>query len=194
MSTTFRSILTVVVLLAAGCSSTDGRVLSPPDVTTTLPTVDPIPVPEDADPTALLLLSPDFGDYEELPTQFTTEGEGAIPELFWENLPEDTQEVAIVVTDPINNTAVHWAVWGLDPTLGAIGATLPADAKESANYLGEQGWAPPVREDGVMHTYVFTLYALDQPLALEPGGDPQEAVSQIAMAATRSAELVGLLI
>ncbi len=195
MSITLTRLLIVVALVAAGCSSSDGRVLSRPDVTATTALVVEAPVvTEEFDPTALTLFSPDFGDYEELPVQFTTDGEGLSPELTWENVPEGAQELAIVVTDPANSTAAHWVAWGLAPSLTGVTSVLPADIKQSANYLGEIGWAPPVPPDGVVHTYVFEIHALSAPLDLEPGGDPQDAIARIYELSMGSAELVGLLI
>lgn len=103
-------------------------------------------------------------------------GEQRSPQVSWDNLPDTTRSLALVMFDPDGGKGlgvVHWIVYNLDPTVGALdeGAagqstqtfTLGRNARGTPTYRGP---CPPAGDNP--HHYVLTLIATD----LEPGGLP----------------------
>ncbi len=111
------------------------------------------------------LTSPAFPAGEMIPDGFTCDGANASPPLRWKGLPKGTVELAITLQDPDapSGTFTHWVAWGIDPASGALPEeTLPANVIEgSPSYIG------PCPPSGQQHRYRFTLYAVDEPIALE---------------------------
>ncbi|MHA6718877.1 YbhB/YbcL family Raf kinase inhibitor-like protein [Sphingomonas sp. RS6] len=117
------------------------------------------------------LASPAFANGARMPERFTADGEGVSPPLFWTNVPEGTETLALIVEDPDAPTPqplVHALVWGLplDGELkeGAIRADGAGDAQGKDvgrnSSLGE-GWMPPDPPTGHgPHHYAFQIFAL----------------------------------
>ena len=84
------------------------------------------------------------------------------PPLAWADLPSGTRSLALSVVDRISpgNVYLHWLVTDIPPSATSIaeGASatpqMPAGANEPTPYVG------PFPPSGI-HTYTFTLYALD---------------------------------
>jgi len=85
--------------------------------------------------------------------------------LTWTAGPSQTKSYAIVLLDT-NNDFNHWVVWDIPPTTTALPEGLPDDAtlsmvggaKQKAG--SGQGYLGPC-PSGTLHTYQFTVYALD---------------------------------
>jgi len=116
------------------------------------------------------------------PADFTCAGADHSPPFSWGPGPSTTLSYALVLQDT-NNMLNHWVLWdipsattSLDESLATTATlTLPAGAKQKA-YSGN-GYMGPC-PSGMVHTYTFTLYALD--VATLPG----------VMASTATAGLV----
>ncbi len=141
---------------------------------------------------SITLTSPDFDDGGTIPTELTCDGDDRSPTLRWEGVPEDTTELTLLVEDPDapGGTFVHWVLWGLDPESGELpGGAVPASAVEGRNDFGRVGWAGPCPPRGRgEHRYIFTLFALSDPLPLEAGAsadDLREAVQDSLVAQGR---------
>ncbi len=108
------------------------------------------------------------------PTDFTCGGDDHSPPFAWGAGPSGTLSYALVLHDTFQTPPfVHWALWDIPaattslPESLATTATLttPAGAKQVAGQgMGYLGPCPP---NNAVHTYVFTLYALD--VATLPG-------------------------
>ena len=110
----------------------------------------------------------------------TCDGDNHSPALAWQDVPEGTAELALIVDDPDapGGTFTHWVVYaipadytGLDrgvppgPVVsGAI--SLKQGPNDGSDLPGYTGPCPP---GGETHDYVFTLYALDAETGLEGG-------------------------
>jgi hypothetical protein len=182
----------VAVLLAA-CDSDDGRALPVPDpgstTSTSVPTIDSASTAQGVSE-VFTLYSTAFGEGGTVPERSTCDGEDLSPPLDWVGAPP-AAELAIVVRDRDAGGFVHWVLTGIDPTVHGLGeGGVPESAVEALNSFGRAGWAGPCPPVGSgPHTYVFTLHALPEPLALAPGTPADEAAAQVEGASSAQAVL-----
>ena len=95
------------------------------------------------------------------------------PPLTWTAGPAGTQSYAVVLVDT-SIARYHWAIWNLAPSVTSLPAALPAGASITTPVAAMQaitgtatpGYMGPC-PSGNVHTYVFTVYALD--VATLPG-------------------------
>jgi Raf kinase inhibitor-like YbhB/YbcL family protein len=179
--------LALAVALAAGllACSDDGRELQPPsaDQTTTLPT---LPSTSSTQPApAVMTLEPrEFTVNGAIPGLFSCDGINTSPPLAWTGVPEAATELVVVVNDPDAGGFVHWVIAGLDPgSTGIDAGAVPEGAVQATNDGGSVGWTGPCPPAGQTHDYVFTLYALAEPLGLQPGLAGREAADLARAAA-----------
>lgn len=133
-------------------------------------------VPPDLPP--LTLRSEAFAQGEAIPAQYTCDGADTSPPLSWEAPPEGTQSLALIMDDPDAPGGVwtHWVVYNLPPDTRSLaverpaGETLPGGGVQGANSWGDPTYGGPCPPSGE-HRYIFTLYALDTELELEPGAE-----------------------
>lgn len=128
-------------------------------------------------------------------------GANISPALHWTQPPPGTVELALVVQDPdvpVGKPATHALTVGVDPSLRGIpenGLANPSPIpgiRHGKGALGRRGWAGPLpmRSHGP-HTYVFQLFALDQPCGLAAGFTVEQAAAVIAGHALGRARLDG---
>lgn len=112
------------------------------------------------------LTSTAFKDGEMMAVNFGYEYENISPGLAWEGIPESTESLALICTDPDAREWTHWVVWGILPVLKSLDENQPKTgmlingASQGVNDFGQIGWDGPSPPSGT-HRYVFTLYALD---------------------------------
>jgi Raf kinase inhibitor-like YbhB/YbcL family protein len=78
----------------------------------------------------------------------------------------------------------HWTVWNLPVRSTGIPARLRWQL-QGTNTFGRIGYSGPCPPSGPRHRYVFTLYALSQPLAAgngASGDEVQKAIGDVAIA------------
>lgn len=128
------------------------------------------------------LTSSAFRDGEPIPAEYTCDGDDVSPPLAWSGAPPGTAALVLVVDDPDARGFVHWVV--LDIAGAADGALprgvsrTPGAPQEGRNDFGRIGWGGPCPPSG-RHRYVFTLFALSEPLGLP--GTPDAATVRRAM-------------
>lgn len=74
---------------------------------------------------------------------------------------------------------VHWAIYKMPAITTALPQAVPTEetladppgALQGENDFGDIGYGGPAPPSGETHHYVFTLYALSEPLDLGPGAD-----------------------
>ena len=120
----------------------------------------------------MILRSSAFTQGDEIPAKHTCVGEDISPPLSWQDLPEGTQSLALIVDDPDapdpqapKMTWVHWVAYNIpaDATELAEGASkthLPPGAQEGLNDWNKTGFNGPCPPIG-RHRYFHKLYALD---------------------------------
>jgi Raf kinase inhibitor-like YbhB/YbcL family protein len=118
-------------------------------------------------------------------------GQNVSPALNWSGLPDNTQSLALTVTDPDAGGFVHWVVYNLAASLDGISeAAIPDGVDQGMNGFGASGWGGPCPPSGT-HRYVFTLYALDVSPDLKPGIRYNDLQSTIKGHILGQVELVG---
>lgn len=138
------------------------------------------PLDEVDDEVTVEVRSDDLQDGGEVPVQFTCDGEDVPPSLIWSGLPDETEEVAVVVDDPDapGGTFTHWTVWGLTPA-DSLRDDVPEHAVEGNNDFGRSGYGGPCPPPGEPHQYRFRVLALDTMVALESGAPPSALAEAI---------------
>ena len=115
------------------------------------------------------------------------------PPLSWSDPPESTRSLALVVDDPDapGGTFTHWLAWDIDPAAGELGEGQAAPS-EGRNDFGQSGYRGPCPPQGHgPHRYFFRLYALSEPLGVEPGADKAAVERALDGRSAATAELMG---
>lgn len=106
------------------------------------------------------------------------DGEDVSPELEWSDAPEGAGALILIMDDPDARGFVHWVVLDLSPSAtGALAegvSASPDGPRQGTNSFGSVGYRGPCPPSGT-HRYVFSLYAVSEPLAL-PGTPDADAV------------------
>jgi Raf kinase inhibitor-like YbhB/YbcL family protein len=150
---------------------------------------------------AMILNSPVFKQNGHIPSKYTCEGEDISPPLAWENVPNSTKSLVLIVDDPDAPDPkapkivwVHWVVYNIPPGTESLqenaGKTgLPPGVLLGLNDFKKTGYGGPCPPIG-RHRYFHKLYALDITLDLRDATKSQiERAMQGHILA--NAELIG---
>lgn len=121
----------------------------------------------------IVVKSSAFENEGTIPVEFTAKGANISPPLSWENLPEGTRSVAIIVTDydaPSPkfqlHTVGHWVLYNIPLGVTDLEKGITAEKLKSLkisvgkNNSDKHEYTGPNPPLGV-HTYYFRVYALD---------------------------------
>jgi Raf kinase inhibitor-like YbhB/YbcL family protein len=151
---------------------------------------------------SLTLTSTAFDNGNDIPINYTCDGEDISPPLSWSGVPPEAKSLALIVDDPDapdpaapQRTWVHWVLYDIPPDAAGLkenasSGNLPPGTKEGSNDWHRTGYGGPCPPIG-RHRYFFKLYALDT--ALSDLGKPNKAVLEQKMQAhiIGKAELIG---
>jgi Raf kinase inhibitor-like YbhB/YbcL family protein len=151
---------------------------------------------------AFSIQSSEFENGGAIPTIYTCQGDDISPPLCWQDVPEGTQSLALIVHDPDVPSPdkpvriwVHWVLYNMPVDTAALSqgmtsAQLPAATLEGRNDWNRTDYGGPCPPMG-RHRYFFRLYALDTRLAdlHQPTKDQLEKAMQGHIIA--EAELIG---
>jgi len=186
----------VCVILPAGCGSSKktsgGKTAEGPSVKITI-----------------ALTSSAFEQGKTIPEKYTGKGEDVSPPLAWSNLPEGTQELALICDDPDAPSPetpraepwVHWVIYNIPAGTTALAEGVPktekldepAGALQGTNDFGKIGYNGPMPPAGSgPHRYFFKLYALDTKLDVDPGLTKAELLQAMEGHELAMGELMGL--
>ncbi|NJN55333.1 MAG: YbhB/YbcL family Raf kinase inhibitor-like protein [Anaerolineae bacterium] len=149
------------------------------------------------------LSSAAFAAQADIPTRYTCHGENLSPALQWTSPPADTQSLVLLMDDPdavpvAGRVWDHWVLFNIPASATSLPESLPKEeqlpdgsqhGRTSSSQLGYSGPCPP---SGQTHGYVFTLYALDTILDLEPRPTKAAVLTAMEGHILAQAELVGL--
>lgn len=115
--------------------------------------------------------SDSFENNKNIPIKFTCDGHDFSPEISWDNIPEGTKSIALLVDDPDAPTKepfVHWIIYNIAPNQKNLNENiknnLPEGIKQGSNHFKTIGYRGPCPPKGETHRYFFKLYALDIPV------------------------------
>lgn len=132
----------------------------------------------------LSIRSPAFEYLGKIPKRYASDGENINPPLEWNNIPDGTKQLALLLFDPdapYTNEYTHWVVYGIPPDETGI-----AEGEKNGNFIegtnsgGEQGYSGPAPPPGNgLHHYYFWVYALDNAFDLKLGLTRRELLDLI---------------
>jgi hypothetical protein len=127
----------------------------------------------------IALTSPAFAAGAAIPPKYTCDGADVSPPLAWSGAPAGTRAFALIADDPDApaGTWVHWVLFNLSGTTDSLPENVATSealaelegALQGRNDFRRTGYGGPCPPPGKPHRYVFKLYALDGPLALQAG-------------------------
>ena len=138
-------------------------------------------------PETISVTSSAFDHHGMVPESNSAYGENVSIDLTWADLPEGTQQLALICDDPkvveigmMEQPFVHWVMYNIPASSSGLPAGLPSDATlemeglegavNGLNGLRRPGYfGPRPPANGQLHAYHFRVYALDDALNLEPG-------------------------
>ena len=138
-------------------------------------------------PETISVTSSAFDHHGMVPESNSAYGENMSIDLAWADLPEGTQQLALICDDPkvveigmMEQPFVHWVMYNIPASASGLPAGLPSDvtlemeglegAVNGLNGLGRPGYfGPRPPANGQLHAYHFRVYAIDDALNLEPG-------------------------
>jgi len=146
-------------------------------------------------PSGLRVFTP-WADGGAIDIRYTCDGNNSAPSVSWAPVPEGTAEMALTLVDVSNVSSgrpfIHWVMAGIDPGLDRIGENeVPAGAVQGLNFFGDVGYTGPCPDPGTTHTYVLTVFALDQQIELADGTPAAELLDVIGTVAIDSASSTG---
>ena len=112
-----------------------------------------------------------------IPVKYTCDGENINPPLEFENIPEETESLVLLVDDPDSPSGsfTHWLVWNIPPGSKVEENSFPGVI--GTNSYGQAIYGGPCPSTGV-HQYRFKVFALDTELDL-PGGSGIKQVEKL---------------
>ena len=138
-------------------------------------------------PETISVTSSAFDHHGMVPESNSAYGENVSIDLTWADLPEGTQQLALICDDPkvveigmMEQPFVHWVMYNIPASASGLPAGLPSDATlemeglegavKGLNGLRRPGYfGPRPPANGQLHAYHFRVYAIDDALNLEPG-------------------------
>jgi Raf kinase inhibitor-like YbhB/YbcL family protein len=134
-----------------------------------------------------------FDHHGMVPLAYTAYGDNTVPSISWSDLPAGTQQLALVMDDPIAPTPqpfVHWVAYNIPADAQGLPEGLSRDAEvnisglegmiNGVNGLRQTGYfGPRPPKDGKLHAYHFRIYALDSELNLPAGLNKAELLEAI---------------
>jgi Raf kinase inhibitor-like YbhB/YbcL family protein len=120
-----------------------------------------------------ILSSESFADGTTIPLKYARNGinggKNISPQINWKNPPERTKSFALICVDiaPVANNWIHWEIFNIPADIhsikeGASCKNMPPGSIENFNSFGDRGYSGPQPLEGSeVHTYVFTIYALN---------------------------------
>jgi Raf kinase inhibitor-like YbhB/YbcL family protein len=139
-----------------------------------------------------------FAANQLIPAEFTCDGKDLSPPLTWDEPPEGTRSLALIMDDPDapGRTFVHWVLYNLPPQTRQLPkgvphqVTLAEGGMQGKSDFGRYGYGGPCPPSGT-HRYFFKLYALDATIDLATGATKPDVLKAIDGRVLATAELVG---
>jgi len=144
-------------------------------------------------------LTTEFSSGGAIHSKFTCDGSDLSPALEWNEPPEGTKALALIVDDPDApvGTFVHWVLYDLPEDTRSLPQGMPKDrelengARQGQNDFGRIGYNGPCPPRGGPHRYFFKLYALDAKTKLKAGASKADLEHAMKGHVLAHAEIMG---
>lgn len=138
--------------------------------------------------------SPAFSYNGKIPQQYTCEGQNINPPLKIEEIPQNTQSLALIMEDPdaVSGIWVHWIIYNIPPKISQILENQVPPGVEGTISFGNQGYGGPCPPNIPPHRYFFKLFALDTEITAREPINAQELREKMTGHVIDSAEIVGI--
>jgi Raf kinase inhibitor-like YbhB/YbcL family protein len=151
---------------------------------------------------AIQVASLAFNDHEQIPAQYTADGNGTSPPIEWTGIPATAASIVLLVEDadaPTPHPLVHAIVVDLASQDGALpeGALnhtdhLSLEFKVGRNSYLQTNWLPPDPPPGHgTHRYAFQIFALEEKPAFSGTPGREAVLDAIHQHAIASGCLIG---
>lgn len=150
---------------------------------------------------AMTLTSPAFQDNGSIPAKYTCDVDAPpSPPLSITGIPEGAVSLALTVHDPdVPKVLVpegvfnHWVLFNIPPSITEIpeGQSLGTLGSNGAGKQAYAGPCPPPQYEPSEHRYIFSLYALDTKLDLEPGATKEQLLAAMQGHIVTQTQLTG---
>jgi len=155
-------------------------------------------LPEGEQDMSFKMTSPAFAQGEPIPQKYACNGQEVSPPLQWDDVPQTTQSLALIMDDPDApaGTWVHWVLYNLPAGTRALSENIPPDislpdgSRHGKNSWGRFGYGGPCPPSGV-HRYFFKLYALDIKPDLPAGASKEQLLATMEGHILGQAEVMG---
>lgn len=121
------------------------------------------------------ITSPAFENGEQIPIRHTCDDKNTNPPLIIDGVPDGTKSLVLIMED-LNSPAgkwCHWITFNLPPTTTEIPEGYEPGGISGKGSSGNLDYFGPCPPDGE-HTYVITVYALNEMLDLPEGASKEE--------------------
>ncbi|MFB6355568.1 MAG: YbhB/YbcL family Raf kinase inhibitor-like protein, partial [bacterium] len=128
--------------------------------------------------------SRDFTQNGTISREYTCDGANVSPPLTFENPPPEAESLALILMDtsPRDENFYHWIVWNIPMDVynfrkgmsTGYPGSFPKDCVMGENDYGEVSYRGPCPPESRRHRYQFTLYALEEQVALVEGEDKRK--------------------
>ncbi len=139
------------------------------------------------------LSSPAFQNEENIPSEYTCNGENINPPLEIKDVPATTKSLVLIMDDPDapGGTWLHWSLWNIPSATKNIERnSIPQKAVLGTNDFNIIKYKGPCHPSGT-HRYFFRLFALDTILDLPEGSEISTLKEKIKNHIIDQTELIG---
>ncbi len=158
-----------------------------------------VKAPQAEAPAAITITSSAFPDRGNIPSKYTCDGANVSPPLAWGEPPPKTQSFALICDDPDAPIGVftHWVIFNIPSGARGLEEAVPAEGRlangalQGRNGFGKIGYGGPCPPKGPAHRYVFTIYALDASLDLDPGASKKDLLKAMEGHIIAQGQLIG---
>jgi len=122
-----------------------------------------------------------FQDQGAMPVLYTCDGKNISPQIAFTHPPAKTKSFAIIMSDPSapKGTFYHWILYNIPSKTSDISQGMAKPVKGvmvGTNDFDKKQYSGPCPPKGSVHTYIFTVYALDSMLPLKNGASAKEVL------------------
>lgn len=149
---------------------------------------------------ALDLKSSVFSNEAYIPDKYTCKGGNVSPPLEWNEVPGETESLALVMEDPDapSGTWDHWVIYNIPANVNELEEGIPKEEelhngiKQGLNDFGKIGYGGPCPPPGKAHRYIFKLYALNEKMDIPAGLNKENLIKKIREHIIGESKLTGL--